>query len=80
MTKKQFLNEHNRLSPVNFQITFSLLTRFQQEKGIFLKDDNWSTEKLRPSLILWLSTLSREENKNNKNDQSGYKNYPETKF
>lgn len=79
MTKKQFLDEHNKLSPGNLQATFALLTRFQQEKKPDLKDDNWSMDKLRPSLIIWLSTLSREETRK-KEDHSGYKNYPETKF
>lgn len=79
MTKKQFLNEHNKLSPSNLQATFVLLTRFQQEKKPTLKDDEWSMDKLRPSLIIWLSTLSREESRKS-NDQSGYKNYPQTKF
>lgn len=79
MTKKEFLEEHNKLSPSNLHATFAMLTRFQQEKKPLLKDDSWPIDKLRVPFITWLTSLSRKESKET-NDQSGYKNYPETKF
>lgn len=79
ITKKQFLNDHNKLSPPELQATFTMLTRFQQDKKPSLKDDGWSMDKLRIPLIAWLSASTREKNKD-KNNQSGYRNYPETKL
>lgn len=79
MNKKQFLDEHNKLAPVNLQATFAMLTRFEQEKGPSIKNDDWSMNKLRPSFIIWLLTLAHKEDII-KDDQSGYRNYPETKF
>jgi hypothetical protein len=78
MTKKQFLQEHNKLSPPDLQATFTLLTRFQHEKKPALKDDSWPMDKLRAPFITWLLALSREK-VNVQADNSGYRNYPETK-
>lgn len=58
--KEQFLIEHNRLSPVNLQATFALLTQFQEEKKPLLKDADWSF-KLRIPLIVWLGSLPPEK-------------------
>lgn len=55
--KKQFLAEHNSLSPINLQATFALLTRFQEEKKPELKDADWS-HKLRIPFIAWLIALT----------------------
>lgn len=74
--KEQFLIEHNRLSPENLQATFALLTRFQEEKNLTLKDSDWSF-KLRIPLISWLLTLPPEKNKSiKKPKKSEYKIYP----
>lgn len=62
MTKKrQFLIEHNRLSPANLQATTSLLSRFRIEKVSLFKDNNWSVDKLRRQFVLWLTSLTPEE-------------------
>ena len=65
MTKKQqFLLEHNKLSPLNLQVTTSLLSRFRIEKASLFKDNNWSIDKLRRPLISWLISLTVEEKEN----------------
>lgn len=57
MTPKQrFLEEHNKLSPINLQATIPLLSRFRVEKPSLFKDDNWSLDKLRRPFILWLTS------------------------
>ena len=77
--KKQFLIEHNRLSPANLQVTFDLLTAFQEEKKPLLKDADWSN-KLRIPLITWLMTLpamSQGKKKGvRKPTKQEYKDYP----
>ena len=79
ISKEQFLIEHNRLSPINLQITFVLLTRFQEEKRPLLKDADWS-HKLRIPLILWLLSLPPEKKQYiRKSIKQVYRNYPETK-
>lgn len=60
-TKEEFLEEHNRLSSSNMQVTISLLSRFRTEKASLFKDDNWSIDKLRRPLIFWLGSLSLEK-------------------
>jgi hypothetical protein len=78
--KEQFLIEHNRLSPVNLQATFALLTQFQEEKKPLLKDADWSF-KLRIPFIVWLGSLPPEKIKQaRKSAKQVFKNYPETKF
>ncbi len=78
--KEQFLIEHNKLSPVNLQATFAMLTRFQEEKRPLLKDTEWSF-KLRVPFISWLMVLTPldadKKKPLGKNDQE-YRNYPET--
>ncbi len=77
--KKQFLIEHNKLSPANLQATFALLTRFQEEKMPLLQDADWSN-KLRIPFILWLDALPSARKKYiRKSAKQEYKNYPETK-
>lgn len=56
-TQKEFLDEHNKLSPVNLKATISLLSRFKTEKASLFKDDDWSIDKLRRPFILWLTSL-----------------------
>ena len=38
ITKEQFLEEHNKLSPAHLQATLALLDRFKEEKKPLLKD------------------------------------------
>lgn len=65
LNKAQFLEEHNRLSPVNLKVTISLLSRFRKEKPAFFKNENWSIDKLRRPLLLWLIPLILEEKNRN---------------
>ena len=62
--KKQFLFEHNRLSPLNLQTTMATLSRFRIEKASLFKDNDWSIDKLRRPFIFWLTSFSQEERKN----------------
>jgi len=61
MTKKNFLLEHNRLSPSNLQATMPLLSLFRIEKTKIFKDNDWSIDKLRRPFIFWLTSLSSAE-------------------
>jgi len=63
LKKEQFLEEHNRLSPVNLRATISLLSRFRTEKASLFKGEDWSIDKLRRPFILWLTSLSLDERK-----------------
>ncbi len=80
ITKEQFLEEHNKLSPKNLQTTLAMVTRFQEEKKPLLKDDGWCLDKVRIPFISWLISLSPEEKKKVKigRQKQVYKNYPET--
>lgn len=79
ISKEQFLTEHNKLSPINLQATFALLTQFQEEKKPLLKDANWS-HKLRIPFIAWLLLLPPEKKKYlRKSTKQVYKDYPGTK-
>jgi len=60
-TKKQFLSEHNRLSPLNLQATTALLSRFRIDKASLFKNDDWSIDKLRRPFISWLTSLPSGE-------------------
>lgn len=65
MTPKQrFLEEHNKLAPINLQATSFLLSRFRVEKALLFKNNDWSIDKLRRPFILWLTSLTSEEKKN----------------
>jgi len=81
ISKEQFLIEHNKLSPLNLQATFALLTKFQEEKKPLLKDNDWSVDKLRIPLISWLLSLPTEEQEKGKfkKEKQIFRNYPETK-
>jgi hypothetical protein len=63
LKKEEFLEEHNKLSPLSLQTTKSLLSRFRIEKTALFKDDSWSIDKLRRPLIMWLTSLTQEEKK-----------------
>jgi len=62
--KEQFLEEHNRLSPLNLQATISLLSRFRTEKALLFKDNSWPIDKLRRPFVLWLTSLTSKEKEN----------------
>jgi hypothetical protein len=83
ISKEQFLEEHNKLSPANMQATLALLNRFKEEKKPLLKDNEWSLEKIRIPFMSWLTTLPESEkkvSKKNKKEQTIFKNYPETHY
>ncbi len=56
LSKRQFLEEHNKLSPESLKATIPLLSRFRIEKASLFKDDNWSMDKIRRPFILWLTS------------------------
>jgi hypothetical protein len=82
ISKEQFLEEHNKLSPSNLQATLILLDRFKEEKKPLLKDDGWCLDKLRIPFISWMTTLSEKEKKSGRisTKKEKYKNYPETHY
>lgn len=61
LSKEEFLEEHNRLSPRNLKATVSLLSRFKIEKASLFKGDSWPIDKLRRPFILWLTSPSSRE-------------------
>jgi hypothetical protein len=63
LKKEQFLEEHNKLSPVNLRATISLLSRFRIEKASLFKDDNWPIDKIRRPFIMWLTSLAFNKKK-----------------
>ncbi len=82
ISKEQFLEKHNKLSPANLQATLTLLDRFKEEKKPQLKDNAWCLDKLRIPFISWL-TASQEQKKRRAerlNKKETYKNYPETHY
>jgi len=64
LNKKQFLEEHNKLSPKNLKATIPLLSRFKIENTSMFKNNNWSIDKLRRPFIIWLTSLTIEEKEN----------------
>jgi len=58
LSKEQFLEEHNKLSPLNLKATISLLSRFKTEKTSLFKNEDWSMDKLRRPFVLWLTSLA----------------------
>ncbi len=84
ISKEQFLEEHNKLSPLHLQANLALLNRFKQEKKPLLKDSEWCLEKLRMPFIAWLAALPESEkkstNKKNKKENIIFRNYPETHY
>ena len=82
ISKEQFLQEHNKLSPANLQATLALLNRFKEEKKPLLKDDNWCLDKLRIPFISWLTAMKEPDKKEGRLSKAKekYKNYPETHY
>lgn len=68
LKKEQFLEEHNKMSPVSLQATASLLSRFRIEKASLFHGDDWPIDKFRRPFIIWLTSLSLEKNKEIKID------------
>lgn len=82
ISKEQFLEAHNKLSPKNMQATLALLDRFKEEKKPLLKDNSWCLEKLRIPFMSWLTTLPKEDGKHERKSRKKeiFKNYPETHY
>ena len=82
ISKEQFLQEHNKLSPSNLQATLALLNRFKEEKRPQMKDDNWCLDKLRIPFISWLTAMKETDGKGAKRSRKKeiYRNYPETHY
>ncbi len=82
ISKEQFLEEHNKLSPSNLQATLALLNRFKEEKRPLIKDDSWCLDKLRIPFISWLTSMQKLDKKSTKKSTKKeiYKNYPETHY
>ena len=82
ITKEQFLEEHNKLSPAHLQATLALLDRFKEEKKPLLKDNGWCLDKLRIPFISWLTSIQEHDKKNPalSRKKETYKNYPETHY
>ena len=82
ISKEQFLQEHNKLSPANLQATLALLDRFKEGKKPLMKDDSWCLDKLRIPFISWLTATREQEKKSARKSTKKeiYKNYPETHY
>jgi len=82
ISKEQFLEEHNKLSPLHLQATLTLLDRFKEEKKPLLKDSGWCLEKFRIPFILWLTNLPEKEKRGagKSKKKEIFKNYPETHY
>ena len=82
ISKEQFLQEHNKLSPSNLQATLTLLNRFKEEKKPLMKDDGWCLDKLRIPFIAWMTAVQKEPEKKGAKSRKKeiYKNYPETHY
>ena len=83
ISKEQFLEEHNKLSPSHLQATLTLLNRFREEKKPLMKDDGWCLDKLRIPFISWLTALQKNPDKKSTEKSKKkqiYKNYPETHY
>jgi len=63
LKKEEFLEEHNRLSPIDLKATISLLSRFRVEKASLFKTDDWPMDKIRRPFILWLTSLPWDKKK-----------------
>ncbi|MFA6190312.1 MAG: hypothetical protein WC711_02230 [Candidatus Staskawiczbacteria bacterium] len=82
ISKEQFLEEHNKLSPSNLQATLTLLDRFKEEKKPLIKDDSWCLDKHRIPFISWLTSIQKEPAKSGyiSKKKEIFRNYPETHY
>ena len=69
LSKEQFLEEHNKLSPENLKATIPLLSRFKADHTLMFKDNTWSVDKIRRPFIFWISSLTDEEKANIKEEK-----------
>jgi len=82
ISKEQFLEEHNKLSPKHLQATLTMLDHFREEKKPLTKDNGWCLDKMRIPFISWLITEKEVPKKESqkkggpKNDSRIYKIYP----
>jgi len=82
ISKEQFLEEHNKLSPSSLQATLALLNQFKEEKKPLMEDNSWCLDKLRIPFISWLTAMQDPDKKGAKRSKKKeiYKNYPETHY
>jgi hypothetical protein len=82
ISKEQFLEEHNKLSPLHLQATLTLLDKFREEKKPLMKDSDWCLDKYRIPFISWLTAMQKEpEGKGRASKKKEiYRNYPETHY
>jgi hypothetical protein len=82
ISKEQFLEEHNKLSPSNLQATMTLLNRFKEEKKPLLQDDGWCLDKHRIPFISWLTAIPKQDEKHSRLSKKKeiFRNYPETHY
>jgi hypothetical protein len=87
ISKEQFLQEHNKLSPQNLQADLVMLNRFKEEKKLAIKDDAWCLDKMRVPFISWLTSMQRIKEHSEKKptakkiaEKVMFRNYPETHY
>jgi hypothetical protein len=81
ISKEQFLEEHNKLSPSNLRATLALLNRFKEEKKPLMKDTEWCLDKHRIPFISWLTTIQEPDKKERASRKKEiFRNYPETHY
>ena len=82
ISKEQFLEEHNKLSPSNLQATLALLNQFKEEKKPLMKDNEWCLDKHRIPFISWLTALPKDDKKSGRKSTKKeiFRNYPETHY
>ena len=82
ISKEQFLQEHNKLSPANLQATLALLDRFKEEKKPLMKDSDWCLDKHRIPFISWLTNLPKKDKEYGRASRAKerFRNYPETHY
>lgn len=73
---EEFMAEHNRLSPVNLQVTKEVLLRFQGEKSSLFRDGAWSIEKMRRPFIEWLCAASPNKKTKARSKGNGWITFP----
>lgn len=61
--KEKFLIEHNKLSSIDLQASYLLLSRFKVEKPHLFKNNDWQIDKLRRPFVFWLTSLTEEQKK-----------------
>ena len=82
ISKEQFLEEHNKLSPSNLQATLALLERFKEEKKPLMKDSDWCLDKHRIPFISWMTNLPKKDLLAGRASRAKekFRNYPETHY